>query len=78
MHNPKVALNFNRDAHGDDMIIINGEASIVADVPPAHEHPAYLEKYRAGIARIGMATPEAFAQSYSVAIRVTPARVRGF
>jgi PPOX class probable F420-dependent enzyme len=78
MHNPKVALNFNSDAHGDDMIIINGEASIVADVPPAHEHPAYLEKYRAGIARIGMATPEAFAQSYSVAIRVTPARVRGF
>jgi len=76
--NPKVALNFNSNDRGDDMIVINGEAHLVADVPPAHEHPAYLAKYRAGIARIGMAAPESFAQSYSVAIRVTPTRLRGF
>ena len=74
----KVALNFNSNDRGDDMIIINGEAQLAPDAPSAHQHPAYLEKYRASIARIGMAAPEAFAQSYSVAIRVTPAQVRGF
>jgi hypothetical protein len=33
--------------------------------------------YREGIPAIGM-TPESFAQSYSVAIRVTPNKMRGF
>jgi PPOX class probable F420-dependent enzyme len=74
--NPKVALNFNSDDQGGDMIIFNGEARIVTDVPPAHEHAAYLEKYRDGIAGIGLA-PESFAQAYSVAIRVVPRVLRG-
>jgi PPOX class probable F420-dependent enzyme len=75
--NPKVALNFNSDVLGDDMIIFSGEASIDTRVAAADQHPAYLEKYRAGIQRIGMTT-ESFAQSYSVAIRVTPTKVRGW
>jgi len=44
---------------------------------PAHEIPAYLEKYESGIEELKM-TPEAFSREYSLAIRVTPAKVRGW
>jgi hypothetical protein len=46
-------------------------------IPHAHRHPAYFEKYRQGIADISM-TPEAFAKDYSVPLRITPMRLRGF
>ena len=75
--NPRVALNFDSNGRGGDMIIITGEAQIVTDAPPANQHAAYLEKYRHAIARIGM-DPESFAQEYSAAIRVAPTRLRGF
>ena len=73
---PSVALNLEGDSLGDNIIVISGEARIDADAPPAHRVPAYAEKYRPGIARIGM-TPEQFSQAYSVAIRVRPTAVRG-
>ncbi len=73
---PRVALNLEGDSLGDNIIVISGEARIDADAPPAHQVPAYAEKYRPGIARIGM-TPEQFSQAYSVAIRVRPTAVRG-
>lgn len=73
---PRVALNFDGDGQGGDIVVFTGEARIVSDTPPADRMPEYLEKYREGIARIGM-TPEGFAQAYSVALRVTPTRVRG-
>jgi hypothetical protein len=41
------------------------------------QHNAYLEKYRASIASLGR-TAEDFAQSYAVAIRVTPTSLRGY
>ena len=75
--NPHVALNFDGDGRGDDIVIFNGTAEIVGDVPPSDQVPAYQEKYAADIARIGY-TPASFAETYSVAVRVTPSRVRGF
>jgi PPOX class probable F420-dependent enzyme len=75
--NSKVALNFDSDGQGGDMIIITGEAQVVTDVPPANQHAAYLDKYRDDITEIGM-NPDSFAQSYSVPIRVTPTKLRGF
>jgi PPOX class probable F420-dependent enzyme len=74
--NPNVALNFNCTTTGGDVVVISGRASIAPDAPRASDVPAYLEKYRAPIARIGM-TPESFAAAYSVAVRVTPLRMRG-
>ncbi len=74
---PKVALHFNSDPEGDDVAIFTGEAKIDAGVPPATQVPDYLAKYRQGIRNIGM-TPDSFAQSYSVPIRVTPTKLRGF
>lgn len=74
--NPKVALNLDGDGRGGDIVVISGEARIDADAPPARDIVAYVEKYREPIARIGM-TPDGFAEAYSVAVRVTPANLRG-
>lgn len=75
--NPKVALHFNSDEHGDDIVIITGEARISPDTPRADRVPAYLDKYRELIADINQ-TPESMAADYSVALRITPSKVRGF
>ncbi len=73
---PNVALHFNADATGDtDILVFIGKAEIDPDAPPAHRVPAYLKKYREGIAGLNM-TPEEFGREYSVAIRVTPISVR--
>ena len=72
----RVSLNFNSDPDATEVAVLTGEAKIVADAPRADDHPEYLEKYRAGIAHIGM-TPEGFGRDYSVAIRVTPTGMRG-
>jgi PPOX class probable F420-dependent enzyme len=74
--NPRVSLNLNGDEQGGDIVILTGEARIESSIPPANQMPTYLEKYRAGIAGIGM-TPETFAQAYSTPIRFTPTKLRG-
>jgi PPOX class probable F420-dependent enzyme len=73
---PNVALNFDGNGSGGDIIIFNGEARIAPDELPAHQVPDYAAKYADGFRRIGM-SPEQFSQAYSVPIRVTPTRVRG-
>lgn len=75
--NPTVALNFNSDADGGDIVVITGQARIEENGPAATDVTPYLEKYRDAIQGIDM-TPEAMAQSYSVVIRITPTSVRGF
>lgn len=73
---PRVALHLDGDGRGGDIVIVTGDARIVSDAPPADRVPEYIAKYGEGIRRIGM-TPESFARAYSVAVRVTPARLRG-
>jgi PPOX class probable F420-dependent enzyme len=73
---PRVSLNFDGDGDGGDIVYLSGAAEIDDDAPPAHEHAEYLAKYDAHIARLGM-TPEAFAESYSVPVRIRIARVGG-
>jgi PPOX class probable F420-dependent enzyme len=73
---PRVALHLDGDGHGGDIVIVTGDARIVSDAPPADRVPEYIAKYHDGLRRIGM-TPESFARAYSVAVRVTPARLRG-
>jgi len=75
---PNVALHFNTDDKADeDVIVFLGRAEIDSDVPPAHEVPAYFEKYESGMEELGM-TPEAFSEEYSLAIRVAPTKLRGW
>jgi PPOX class probable F420-dependent enzyme len=75
--NPHVALSFNTTSDGGDVVVIAGEGRADPSAPPASAEAAYVEKYRDAIRRIGM-TPESFAQSYSIAVRVRPTRLRGY
>jgi PPOX class probable F420-dependent enzyme len=76
--NPGVALHFNTDETGDKQVIVfTGEASIDDSSPAAHEVPAYLEKYKDGIAALEM-TPQEFSREYSIAIKISPTEVRGW
>ncbi len=71
--NPRVGLHLNSNARGGDVVRVEGTAEIVEDFPPATEIGEYVEKYRESIARIGF-EPDSFARTYSVALRMTPAR----
>ena len=74
---PRVALNFDGDGTGGDIIVFTGEARQAPDTPPANQYPAYAEKYRDLIAE-EFQTPENFARGYPVPLRITPTKVRGF
>lgn len=78
VNNPNVSLHFNTsdDKGEEDIFVLTGTAKIDPKVQPAHRHPAYLRKYRAGIKRLG-ATPAQFAAEYSTAMRVRLASLRG-
>jgi PPOX class probable F420-dependent enzyme len=74
--NPRVALNFDGNGRGGDIIVITGQAQVSSDDPPADRLPTYVEKYHDFIAR-SYATPEKFASIYSVALRIRPSAIRG-
>lgn len=74
--NPRVALNFDGNGKGGDIIVITGQVRVSADDLPAHQVPAYVEKYREYMAR-SFGTAEHFASMYPVALRVRPMAVRG-
>ena len=73
---PRVALHLNGEGWDLDVVVAAGEARIVPEEPPVGEVPAYLEKYRDSIARLGMAVPE-YSSAFSVPIRIMPASFRG-
>ena len=73
---PRVSLNLDGNGSGGDIVVAIGEAA-VSDDPPAHEVAAYVDKYAPLIER-NRWTAESFAADYSVPIRITVRRVRGF
>jgi PPOX class probable F420-dependent enzyme len=74
--NPRVALSFDTNGRGGNVVILTGDARVDEVAPPADQSPDYLTKYREMITGIGM-QPDTFARGYSVAIRVTPTKLRG-
>ncbi len=74
--NPKVALHFNSDNGGADVVIFAGEAHAHTGWS-ADAVAAYREKYLAEIPSIGH-TWESLQAEYSVALRITVTRTRGF
>jgi PPOX class probable F420-dependent enzyme len=74
---PNVSLHFNSDAEANEVAVLVGRANVVRTAPAAINHKEYLRKYRNAITGLGM-TPKSFGEDYSVAIVVTPARLRGF
>lgn len=74
--NPRVALNFNTDDGGGDVIVILGDAHILAR-QPRRRIAAYVKKYKGGIKELGM-TVDKFKDSFAVPIQVIPRLLRGF
>jgi PPOX class probable F420-dependent enzyme len=75
--NPRVALHFDGDGRGGDIVIMSGTATILDGQPPAHKVPAYMEKYAASAARVS-GDAASFSAAYPVAVRIDVDRVRGF
>jgi PPOX class probable F420-dependent enzyme len=75
--NSRVALNFDGDGGGGDIVVLSGTAAVDGDLPAANDNPAYLAKYDEHIARIGM-TPETFAREYSVPVRIRLTGLQGY
>jgi PPOX class probable F420-dependent enzyme len=72
---PQVSLHLNSNDHGGAVVTFEATARIAADQPPVDQTDAYVAKYRAGIASLGI-TPEKMGADYSAALRLTPTRVR--
>jgi PPOX class probable F420-dependent enzyme len=75
-HNPNVSLHFNTDAGGEDIQVFLGTARIDSSAAPSHLNSAYSEKYHTEILSLGM-DENSYSATFSVAIRVTPGRLRG-
>ncbi len=75
--NPHVALNFDGNGQGGDIIVITGEARTSPNEPPADQNAEYVTKYQDRITR-SFGTPANFAAKYGTALRITPTKVRGF
>lgn len=71
--NPNVALHFNSDPEGGDVVRIDGTAKLEPRQVPAYKVPAYVRKYRELMKGNGW-TPKVFSDQYNVAVRVRPTR----
>jgi hypothetical protein len=58
------------------VVILTGDSSVDTSAPSLSANPAFLDKYADGFRNIGM-TPDAFAQAFSVPIRIRPTSLRG-
>jgi PPOX class probable F420-dependent enzyme len=72
---PHVSLHFNSDAHGGDIVVVNGVAELTHDTAPSAT-AGFLDKYEAAITGpLQMTTAELDAR-YNTRIQIHPARVR--
>lgn len=75
--NPRVSLNLNATKSGGDVTVLTGDARVDTESATPDEIARYTEKYAEGLVDIKM-TAEQFFAAYSVAVRITPDRLRGF
>jgi PPOX class probable F420-dependent enzyme len=75
--NPRVALHLDGNGRGGDIVVLTGEAVVDESAPAPQDNEPYLAKYGDLIAGGSWRTPEVFAETFSVPVRFTPARVRG-
>ncbi len=72
-HSLHVVLALDTAEEGEDVVIIEGEATLVPAGTVDSTLPAYVEKYARLMARIGT-SPEMMATRYTQAIQIMPAR----
>jgi PPOX class probable F420-dependent enzyme len=73
---PRVSLHLDGNGQGGDIVVVIGDAATTDD-PPASALSDYVAKYGAFIERNSW-TPESFATDYSVPLRITATKLRGF
>ena len=73
--NPQAIVALDDTEGGEDVVMLEGEATLLerGSVTPAL--PAYAEKYAAKLAEFGW-TGESMGQEYTESIRITPTRFR--
>lgn len=76
--NPRVALNFDSTRGESDVAILTGTARFAPEEPPVTGCRPYIDKYGEAIRSELGSDLERYAAEYSVAIRVTLERIRGF
>jgi len=59
-------------------VILTGMAAVDTRALPLNKNRPYMAKYRTEIARLKLGTPAKMASEYSVAVRITPKKLRGF
>lgn len=74
-HNPIVSLAYAADKHGEEFFVITGTASIDPSAPRVIDNAPYIEKYDQDIIKFN-GTHQGMSETYTVAIRITPVRVR--
>lgn len=74
---PRVALHFDGDGHGGNIVVLTGTARVAADEPPPHENPSYLAKYKKLMTKAS-GSPSAFSTAYPDAVHIEVDRLRGF
>jgi PPOX class probable F420-dependent enzyme len=75
--NARVALHFDGNGKGGDVVVLTGPAALAPELPRPHEHVAYLAKYRESMTRVS-GSPEDFSEQYPVPLIVSVQRIRGF
>ena len=75
--NRKASFHLNSDAHGGDIVTIDGDADVL-DAPAPVVLDAYRTKYETAIREQLQSTPESLLDDYRTTIRVTPRRVRTY
>ena len=74
---PNVALHLDGNGRGGDVVVLAATAQRAPELPPPHESQEYLAKYGSGMERVS-GSAEQFSVDYSVPLRITIRRIRGF
>jgi PPOX class probable F420-dependent enzyme len=73
---PNVALNFDGNGEGGDIVVLAGTAQRDDSVPGPDANREYLAKYRQAMERVS-GSVEQFAVEYPVPLRIEIRRIRG-
>jgi PPOX class probable F420-dependent enzyme len=74
---PQVSFSLNSDPYADHILVIEGVASVEPDCLPSDVHPTYAAKYHSPLEHWGLDEAQT-ARDFSVAVRITPTRIRAY
>jgi PPOX class probable F420-dependent enzyme len=75
--NPRASFHLNSDAHGGEVVTVDGDAEIL-DTSPTDVQETYLAKYERRIREQLQQSPEDMLADYNTTVRITPKRVRSW